>query len=52
MNLVLDSAAQKQITDRVKSGKYPSAEAVIAAALGALEHDEHAGEFSPGSGTY
>jgi Arc/MetJ-type ribon-helix-helix transcriptional regulator len=48
MNLSLDTAAQRLITERVKSGKYTSPEAVVIAALHALEQNEHGGEFAPG----
>jgi len=48
MQLSLDNELQRRITDRVNSGQYASAEDVIAAALGALEHAEHALEFAPG----
>ena len=48
MQLTLDSELQRRITDRVISGKYASAEDVIAAALRALESEEQALEFAPG----
>lgn len=48
MNLSLDNKAEKLIAERVKSGKYATPEDVVTAALHALEHDEHAGEFTPG----
>jgi putative addiction module CopG family antidote len=48
MNLALDPNSEKLIAERVKSGKYGSPEEVVAAALNALEHDEHAGEFLAG----
>ncbi len=49
MILSLDVDAQKLIDERVRSGKYSTAEAVVTAALHALEQDEHgAGEFGPG----
>lgn len=48
MKLVLNSDAERLIAERVKSGKYASPEAVVTAALHALEHDESVGEFAPG----
>jgi antitoxin ParD1/3/4 len=48
MHISLDTAAEKLIADRVRSGKYASAEDVVVAALHALEHDERAGDFEPG----
>ena len=48
MNITLDRSAEKFITERVQSGKYPSPEAVVAAALHSLAHDETAGQFAPG----
>jgi Arc/MetJ-type ribon-helix-helix transcriptional regulator len=48
MHLVLDPAVQKQIEDRVKSGKYASAEAVVVAALTSLDQIEQLGEFESG----
>jgi antitoxin ParD1/3/4 len=46
--LSLTAEAQKLIEQRMKSGKYGSAEEVVTAALHALESDEHAGDFEPG----
>jgi len=48
MKLALDANAQSLIAERVKSGRYATPEDVITAALHALEHDEHAGEFAAG----
>jgi putative addiction module CopG family antidote len=48
MNLPLNPKAKKFIADRVKSGKYASPEAVVIAALHALERDERGGEFDAG----
>jgi len=48
MNLALDPDSEKRIAERVQSGKYGSPEEVVTAALHALEHDEHAGEFAGG----
>jgi len=48
MQLTLDNELQRRITDRVNSGQYASPEEVIAAALVALEHEEHTLEFAPG----
>jgi antitoxin ParD1/3/4 len=43
-----DPRLQKLIDDRVKSGKYGSAEEVMAAALFSLEQQESVGDFAPG----
>jgi putative addiction module CopG family antidote len=48
MNLSLPSPIQKLIDDRVRSGKYGSAEDVVAAALTHLEQQEHLGSFGAG----
>lgn len=48
MQLSLDPDVLKIISDRIRSGRYASPEAVVTAALCALEHDEHAGEFLAG----
>lgn len=49
MMLSLGVDTQKLIDERVRSGKYATAEEVVTAALHALEQDEHAaGEFGPG----
>jgi hypothetical protein len=47
MNLALDAKARRLITDRVKSGKYATPEAVVTAALHAPENNEHADDFAP-----
>jgi antitoxin ParD1/3/4 len=48
MNLALNADAESLIADRVRSGKYATAEEVVTAALHALEQDEHGGEFAAG----
>ena len=48
MNLSLSPEIQKLIQDRVKSGKYGTAEDVIAAAVATLEQQEHSGDFETG----
>jgi antitoxin ParD1/3/4 len=48
MKLALDSKAENLISQRVNSGRYATPEEVVTAALYALEHDEHAGEFAAG----
>ncbi|MGB7159688.1 MAG: type II toxin-antitoxin system ParD family antitoxin [Tepidisphaeraceae bacterium] len=48
MNLSLPSHVQKLIDDRVKSGKYGTAEDVVAAAISNLDQQEAFGDFEPG----
>ena len=48
MNLSLPPHIQKLIDDRVRSGKYQSAEDVVAAAVVTLEQQEQTGDFEPG----
>jgi Arc/MetJ-type ribon-helix-helix transcriptional regulator len=48
MKISLDSALEKLIAKRVKSGKYASPEAVLAAALFTLDQQEQFGDFAPG----
>lgn len=48
MNLSLPTGIQKQIEDRVRSGKYASAEDVIAAALAHLDQQDQLDRFAPG----
>ena len=48
MELSLDTGAQRLIEERVRSGKYGTAEDVVTAALHALEHDEQLGDFAEG----
>jgi putative addiction module CopG family antidote len=48
MNLSLSKRLQKVIEDRVRSGRYASAEDVVAAALLHLEQHEQAPKFAPG----
>ena len=47
MNLSLPARIQKLIDDRVRSGRYPSAEDVIAAALTHLDQHEQQARFPP-----
>jgi antitoxin ParD1/3/4 len=48
MKVLLPPRIQKIIDDRVKSGKYHSAEDVISAAVASLEQDELFGDFKAG----
>ena len=48
MKLSLPPEIQKLIEDRVKSGKYETAEDVVAAAVSSLEQQEAFGDFAPG----
>jgi len=48
MNLALQPHVQKLIDERVNSGKYSSAEDVVAAAVLALDQQEQFGEFAAG----
>ena len=48
MNLSLSPDVQKLIHDRVTSGKYASAEEVVAAAIVALDQQEQFGDFEAG----
>ena len=48
MNVLLPPRIQKIIKDRVKSGKYQSAEDVISAAVVSLEQNELFGDFAAG----
>jgi antitoxin ParD1/3/4 len=48
MNLSLDPKLQKLIEERVKSGRYATAEDVVAAALLTLDQQERFGDFVPG----
>jgi Arc/MetJ-type ribon-helix-helix transcriptional regulator len=45
MNLSLEPGVQKPIDERVNSGKYSTAEEVVAAAIIALDQLEHFGDF-------
>lgn len=47
MYLSLPPNIQRLIDDRLASGQYASAEAVVAAALSALDHVEHPDDFEP-----
>lgn len=48
MNLSLDPELQKLIDERVKSGRYATAEDVVAAALLTLDQQEWFGDFASG----
>jgi putative addiction module CopG family antidote len=48
MNLALRPDLKRLIQERVKSGKYNTAEDVIAAALTSLDQQERCGDFEPG----
>jgi antitoxin ParD1/3/4 len=48
MNVSLPAEIEKQIQDRVRSGKYRSAEDVVAAAISMLDQQERFGDFGPG----
>jgi antitoxin ParD1/3/4 len=48
MNLSLTPEVQKLIDERVISGKYSSAEDVVAAAVKALDQQEQFGDFDAG----
>jgi Arc/MetJ-type ribon-helix-helix transcriptional regulator len=48
MNLSLDPEVPKLIDERVKSGRYATAEDVVAAALLTLDQQEWFGDFAPG----
>lgn len=48
MQLVLPPNFQRMIDERVESGKYPTPEDVVAAALSMLDQKEAHGEFSEG----
>jgi putative addiction module CopG family antidote len=48
MKLSLDASTELLIAERLKSGRYASAEDVVTAALHALEQDETGFDFQPG----
>lgn len=48
MQLTITPTIQKLIDEHLRSGKYASADEVIAAALHALRHDVEPGDFEPG----
>jgi len=48
INLFLDPEMQRRIEERVKSGKYATAEDVVCAALLTLDQQESFGDFAPG----
>ncbi|HMO26776.1 MAG TPA: type II toxin-antitoxin system ParD family antitoxin [Tepidisphaeraceae bacterium] len=48
MKLELSSEVERQIADRLQSGRYASASDVIEAALRSLEQHEQRGDFAPG----
>lgn len=48
MNVVLKPELQKFVDEQVTTGRYPSAEDVVAAAVTRFMQDERLGEFAPG----
>ncbi len=48
MTFSLPPHLERQILDRVESGRYQSAEDVISAALSSLDQQESIGDFAPG----
>jgi antitoxin ParD1/3/4 len=48
MNLALNPELEKLIDERLKTGKYATAEDVVAAALLSLDQQERFGDFEPG----
>jgi antitoxin ParD1/3/4 len=48
MNLSLPPEVQRLIDERVRSGRYRTAEDVIAAAIAQLDQQEDAGDFTAG----
>jgi Arc/MetJ-type ribon-helix-helix transcriptional regulator len=48
MKLLLKPDVQKRIEERVKSGRYASAEDVVSAAILTLDQQERFGDFAPG----
>lgn len=48
MNLSLDPEVQRLIDERVQSGRYATAEDVVAAALLTLDQQERFGDFASG----
>jgi Arc/MetJ-type ribon-helix-helix transcriptional regulator len=48
MKLALKPRVQNLITDRVKSGLYPTPEDVVTAAIVTLDRQERFGDFAPG----
>lgn len=48
MNLAIEPQLQHLIEERVKSGKYATAEDVVAAAVATLEQQERFGDFQSG----
>jgi antitoxin ParD1/3/4 len=48
MNLSLSPDVQKLINEQVNSGRYSSPEDVVAAAIMALDQQEHFGDFEAG----
>ncbi len=48
MNLTLSHQIQQLIEEKVRSGKYNSAEDVVSAAVAHLDQDEQSGDFKPG----
>ncbi len=48
MKLTLTPGVKKCIDERVKSGRYASAEDVVSAAIMTLDQQERVGDFAPG----
>lgn len=48
MTVLLSSEMQKLIDERIRSGKYASADQVLTAALVSLDHQERFCDFAPG----
>ena len=48
MTITLSAKARKLVNERLKSGRYSTAEEVVLAALGSLQRQERAGDFAPG----
>ena len=48
MNVSLSPRMQKFVDDKIKAGEYPSADAVVEAALASLQRQQAAGDFAPG----
>src|SRR5436190_5472667 len=48
MTITLPARARKLVNDRLKSGRYASAEEVVLAGLASLRRQEELGDFAPG----
>lgn len=48
MSVPLSHEAERLIEEKIRSGRYRSAEEVVLAGLGSLEQEEHFGEFQAG----